>query len=407
MKFALSFTDKFSALLPNSWRAQSRALENFNKKGAKRIAVNLTKRRQFVTAMQQDELKIAIQWAEQDDRPRRDSLYEIYRQTLRDGHTQGEVEKAINKVIGSPFAVFKKGGKEIDEQATRLLQREWFEEFRRYYEEARLWGHSLVQFVDKCESSESIIKEEWRTVDLIPREHVRPEEGFIVIDTSDDKGIPFRDPQIKKQFMLFEMGKPNNLGSLLIAAREVIWKSYSRSDWSRHSEKFGMPILVIRTDTTDKTALDDAEKMASEFGSNLWAILDKEDEIELKEPTFKDSYQIYKEKVLMCNDEVSKALTWQTGTSDEKAFVGSAEVHERVLNDFVEAAKRRQTYYINAELFPFLIEHGYPFKDKEFRYLSYQEANPDATQEEEQGQGEGGDPKPKKGNRPSYKDLLK
>jgi hypothetical protein len=400
MKF---IPDRF---LPKALRSDTKAVTDFGKKPGKRIALNLTKRRQFVAVMQQDELKLAIEWAEQDVRPRRDPLYEIYKQTLRDGHLSGQVEKAINKVVGSPFGVFDKGSPKIDELGTRLLQREWFEDYRRYFEEARLFGHSLVQFVEKCPAMEDGLQEEWKTIDLIPREHVRPEEGFIVIDISHDTGIPFRDPVIKKQLNLFEFGKPNNLGSLLIAAKEVIWKGYSRSDWSRHSEKFGMPIVVIKTNTTDKAALDDAEKMASEFGNNLWMILDSEDEFDLKEPTFKDSYQIYKEKALMCNDEMSKALTWQTGTSDEKAFVGSAEVHERVENDYVEAAKRKQTYNINSELFPFLVEHGYPLKNKEFRYLTYQESNPQETEDREK-EGDGGGPKPKKAQRPSYRDLLR
>jgi hypothetical protein len=62
--------------------------------------------------------------------------------------------------------------------------------------------------------------------------------------------------------------------------------------------------------------------------------------------------------------------------------VGSAEVHERVLNEYVEARKRKQTFHINDELFPFLIEHGYPLKDREFRYLDYQQSDPEEEQQE-------------------------
>lgn len=400
MKFGVSIGKLFN----KAFKPQAQQIEGFKKSSNKRVVANLTKRRQFIASMKLDEWKLAIQWAEQPDRPRRDILYEIYKEVLRDAHTRGEYEKAINKVCGSPFAVFNKGGKEIDEKATRLLQRQWFEDYRRYMEEARGWGHSLIQFVDKIPSTEGI-KEEWNQVDLIPREHVRPEEGWIVMDVSHDTGIPFRDPNFKKSLMLFEFGKANDLGILLIIAREVIWKNYSRSDWSRHSEKFGMPMLVIKSATRNEKEIDQLEEMAKSFGNDLWAILDPEDEFELKESTFKDSYKIYEAKARMCNEEISKAVTWQTGTTQEKAFVGSAEVHERVLNDFVESAKRKQTYNVNADLFPFLIEHGYPFKDKEFRYLSYQEANPDATQQQEQNQGAGGG-SGKKNQRPSLNDLL-
>lgn len=408
-----------ASILPASWRRDN-ALEKFKaeldstksdleklkKKGTKRVSASLTKRRTYIATMQQDELKLAIEMAKNPDRPRRDVLYALYDEVWEnDGHTIGETRKAILKVIGSPYGVFKKGSQEIDEAATRLLQKKWFEDYRRYFQQAQFWGHSLVQFVETVESQESGMKFEFKKVELIDREHVRPEEGFIVLDVSDDTGIAFRDDAIKKALMLIEMGEPKYLGLLRLATKEFIWKNYSRSDWSRHSEKFGMPMITIKTNTTDNKELDKLEDMARDFGNNLWAILDADDEVELKEPTFKDSYQIYKELAMFSNQEISKAISGATGTSDEKAFVGGAEVHERILNDFVEANKRAETYHINEDLFPFLIENGYPLKDREFRYLSYQEANPQQDEPEAtdkpNGKGSGGSPAKKSQTKPT------
>lgn len=414
MKFGISIPDSWK---PHAWRSDVRAFNEFKTKGKKRVTHQLTQRRQYIATMQQDELKIAIQQAEDPIRPRRELLNEYYRQTLKDGHISGEYEKAINKVVGSPFAVFKVGTDDIDEVATKLLMKAWFEDYRIYHEEARFHGHSLIQFLDLVPSSEKEIQLEFKEVELIPRDHVRPEDGYIVLDISHETGIPFRE--LKKQLRLIEFGKRDNIGILQIAAKEFIWKNYSRSDWSRHSEKFGMPMVAIKAATTDKAEVDKLEQMAREFGNNLWMILDPDDEIDLKEPTFKDSYQIYKEKALFCNTEVSKAFTWQTGTSDEKAYVGSSEVHERVLDAYVEARKRKQTFQINDELFPFLIEHGYPLQDREFRYIVMDESDPDQEEAEDQDKdpkkpaGSGGSRRPKKSQparrraNPSPADLLK
>lgn len=418
MKFALSIPDSWK---PAQWRSDVKAIEEFKKQmtqNKKRVSLNLTRRRQFVASMKLDELKMAIMIAEDTIRPRREMLNEYYRQTLKDGHIIGEYEKAINKVVGSPFAVFKVGTDDIDEVATRLLMKAWFEDYRNYHEEARFHGHSLIQFVSMAPSTVNGIAQEFKEVELIDRDHVRPEDGFIVLDVSHETGIPFRDETIRKSLRLMEFGKKDNIGILQIAAVERIWKNYSRSDWSRHSEKFGMPMLAIKAATSDPKELDKLQQMAEQFGNNLWMIIDPDDEIDLKEPTFKDSYQIYKEKALFCNTEISKAFTWQTGTSDEKAFVGSSEVHERVLDAYVEARKRKQTFNINDELFPFLIEHGYPLKDREFRYLVLDESDPDQEEAEDQGNKNGKDPKgsggsrkkkptPRRGARPSPEDLLK
>jgi len=55
-------------------------------------------------------------------------------------------------------------------------------------------------------------------------------------------------------------------------------------------------------------------------------------------------------------------MNGQTGTSDEKAFVGSAEVHERILDDWHHSRLRRYANIINYKLIPFLVYHGYPLE---------------------------------------------
>ncbi len=405
MKFALSVPDR---LIPAFLKADRRALEKFKaenaatvqemqkaqSKGVKRVSINLTKRRQFKTEMQQDNLKLALEWAKDPQRPRRDMLYPMYDEVWNmDGHTIGETRKAILKAIGSPFGVFKVGSEEADDAKTKLLKKKWFRDYRKYFHEASFFGHSLVQFIEMVPSKEPGLQFEFKKVELINREHVRPEDGFIVLDTSHETGIPFRDAQFKSTLKLMECGDPNFLGLLQVAVKEYIWKNYSRSDWSRHSEKFGMPMLAIKAATRNDAELDKLEQMASEFGQNLYMILDPEDEVDLKQPESKDSFQIYKELAMFANTEISKAISGATGTSDEKAFVGSAQVHEEILNEFVEEAKRDEADHINEELFPFLIENGYPLDGYEYRYLEYQ-GDPNA-QDENDVNGNGNNPKPK------------
>lgn len=374
--------------LPKAFRSDVRAVtkvtDEIKVTKKKRLTGILNKQRKYIANMQQDELKLALEIAKDPKRPRRDILYAMYDEVWDgDGHAIGETRKAILKAVGSPSGVFPEGGEEIDEVATRLLQRKWFEDTRKYFHQSPFWGHSLVQIVEFRKSNVAGMPEEIKRVELIDREHVRPEEGYVVLDTSHEIGIPFRDPAIARKLLLIEMGDPKHLGLLRVMTKEFIWKNYSRSDWSRHSEKYGMPMLTIKTDTSNEKELKETEEMASNFGNNLWMILDTDDEVELKEPTFKDAYKIYLEKAKFCNDEMSKAISGATGTSDEKAFVGGAKVHERILNDFIEAAKRAETYYINEELFPLLIELGYPLQGKEFRYLEYQNNDPEESNEEE------------------------
>ena len=58
------------------------------------------------------------------------------------------------------------------------------------------------------------------------------------------------------------------------------------------------------------------------------------------------------------------------GTSDVKAWAGSAEVHERVLTEFTKSRMKRIQNDINYKLIPFLTAHGYPLNDCEFGFYT-------------------------------------
>lgn len=390
MEFGITKLKNFLPWIDKTEAKAKQYLKNDNK----RLSFDITQRRQFMASMQQDELKLAIISAENPTLPQRWLLYEIYRQTVREPHLKSQLRTNILKTIGSPFAVFKKGTDTVDEDATRLLQRPWFNQYRKLYHETPFFGHTLIEFGQLVPSQEKFIDQEFESVKLFPREHVRPETGEILIEVSDSSGIPYRKPPFNK--WLLEVGEHDDLGLLLIAAKEVIWKTYSRTDWSRHSEKFGMPILAIKTASQDKKEIARLEQMASDFGSNLWVILDDQDEVEIKEATFKDSYQIYLEKAKYCDEMMSKLINGQTGSTDVKAFAGSAEVHERTQDDFIEDNKRNETYYNNLTLFPFLIEKGYPLQDREFRYIDIEKDGDDEPDGDEQKpnkpKGNGGSP---------------
>lgn len=369
-----------------------------NSKG-KRISHALKRQRPYYAKMQIDELEKAIKMAEDPYHPQRWVLYSIYKEVVRDAHLRSQMRTNILKVVGSPYAVYKTGTDDIDEEATRILQTAWFEKFRKIYHETMYWGHSLVEFPalepnEKEYGPEMVFKD----VTLIWREHVKPETGEILVYPQNTTGIPYRDKM--NQLWLLEMGDPFDIGLLHIAARDAIWKRYSRSDWSRHSERFGMPMIAAKTGSKNEEELNKMEEMLANFGNNLYVLLDDQDEVEIKESNMSNAWEIYKQKALFCNQEMSKLISGQTGTSDEKAYVGSAEVHEDILNEYVEAAMRSEMYYMAETLFPFLVKKGYPLEGLEFRYLAFNkeedknQENPGQQPPKEEDDDDGNPPPP-------------
>lgn len=315
-----------------------------------------------------DEWKQAIALAEDVHYPDRWLLYELYRNIKRDGHVFSQTELRTLKTIGEPFVIMR-NGKE-DEKATRIMRRTWHKKYMRYCIESRFYGHSLVEFQEPKETSD--FTSEVSDVLLFPREHVKPETGEILINPSDKKGIPYRDnPAVGRWLM--EFGDPMDLGIYLIVAKDQILKNYSRTDWAKHSEKFGSPILVIKTGATKDSELDKLEDMAANFGNNLYAILGDQDEPELMESNKTSAHEMYLAQSKYSDEQISKTINMQSATSDEKAFVGSAEVQERQLDDVIRYDMESYKEHFNESLKDFLIrQYNYTFlAGGEFEWVSF------------------------------------
>ncbi len=301
--------------------------------------------------------KRAVASATDPDRPDRTDLFALYQLALSDAHLFSQVNSRKIKTTGAPFAVLKGGT--ANEQLTELLRRPWFGDFMNLALDSLFYGHSLIEF-GQMEDGHFL------GVHLIDRNLVIPEKGLVVAKIGEDKGIPYRDTPFNEY--LIEVGASDQLGLLKDAVPEVIWKRNARSDWSVRSEKFGMPVVVIRTASTDAKELDAKEMMAAGIGSNGYAILHIDDQVEFHESQHSDAYQVYLEQARFCDEQLSKLILGQTGVSDKKSFVGAAEVHERLMNEYIERDMRWLENVINYQLFPFLISKGYPLNDAKFAF---------------------------------------
>lgn len=324
-----------------------------------------------------DAWRTAVELASSPLNPSRLPLLMLYREACKDAHLSSQIQTALYSVLEQPFVLIERAGKQPDEARTDLLQRPWFDEFIEHALDAKYWGHSLIEFAPLEAVEESLATHEFQRVLLVPREHVKPESGQIVIYPTDTNGFSFR--QTPWNQWLIEVGQPDDLGLLLKAVPEVTWKRFSRSDWSRRSEKFGMPLVVMKTSARQEAELDKKEEMLANIGANGYAMLDTTDEIEFKESGQADAYKIYSELAGFCDQQVSKLVVGQTMTADAGASLSQSEVHERILDRYVTADLRFVQKLVNFRLLPFLIAHGYPLKGYRFQYVALQPKPKPAT----------------------------
>lgn len=336
----MGFLDKAARFLGLADKSQNRPIFT----DSDSLQGKLRRSHRYRVELETKKLNNAIIQAESPTLPNRKLLYAVYDEIIRDGHLFSQMRTTRIKVQASPFEL--RANKRTSEEMKELFEKSWFVKYLGIFADTVAWGHSLVEFEW---ADDGTVKRIW----LTPREHVRPEYHDVLINTHDASGINYEElPN------LIEIGDRYDLGLLKIAARDVIYKTYSRSDWSMYSEKFGMPIVLLKTPSKRDKEIDKRETWLQNLGRNGYAILDDNEEFQLAESSKSDNYQVYLEKIKLCNEELSKVIVGQTSTADEKAWVGSAEVHERILNDYHLALLREAQNHINEKLIPFLIENS-------------------------------------------------
>lgn len=288
-------------------------------------------------------------------------LLAIYEKSWKDSQVISEHEKAEAFLITEPFEVLKIGSEKPDKKRTELLNRPWFTHFLVIAMDTELWEYTLAEFQEQDENGE------FTDVKVFPRLHVRPFDRLIVINPWDREGILYEGQET--DFFLLPLGDPDKLGKLETISREIIWKTFARSDWSEYNERFGKPFVTYETDTDNEQELQEAMKMASQFGSELVGVIGSGEKLTVTAVASRESSDNYKNMADFCDDQIARMMNGQTGTGKNEAWAGTSEVHERVLTEFTKARMKRIQDTVNYRLFPFLIAHGYPLKGYRFQFF--------------------------------------
>ena len=307
--------------------------------------------------MEMKTLVDAVDAAIYPGRPDRRELIAIYRRSVTDPHVISQFDTSISKLVGEQFIVSR--GEVDDMPTTTLFKKPWFEQYITACFDALMWGYTLVEFGEMKNGT-------WENVKVFPRRHVEPYSKKILIRPGDITGIYYGDKP--EALYLLEIGQPENLGRLEVISREVIWKNFSRTDWSQASERFGMPLLYIKTATDNEPELNRIEDMARNFATNGYIISDIDDEVTILETAKSDIFNIYEKNARFCDEQISKCINGQTSTADQKAWTGAAQVHEGILEDFHAARLRHVSNLVNYSLFPFLQYHGFNLDGCSFRF---------------------------------------
>lgn len=303
--------------------------------------------------------------------PTRYQLYQTYISTVLDAHLTAAWEQRKNLTLRKDFVIKNEAG-DIDEKKSELLEKKWFRELIIFALDSKLWGHSLVQLGDYDKAKKEFLK-----CELVPRQYVNPPKHCVTASVTDQTGLDYTKEPYSDWCVSF--GEDWDLGILMKAAPLVIWKKNAMGAWAEYQEGFGVPLRIGKTSSTDTNTQNNMINFLSNFGVSKWGLFKPSDEIEVISQTNSDASKVFNDMVNMVNSEISKLILGQTSTMDEKAYSGSAEVHERVLDTYEEADEHFIMSELNYKLKPLLVKRGLMSETDSFGYE--EEEGRDATEQ--------------------------
>ena len=335
---------------------------NKKKEQLKSLVVNLQVQTEALTKKDLRNWRTAWQWAIDVYNPNRILLYDIHGDTQVDMHLAGCVGQRMGYVMNKSFKLVDRKGNE-DPELTELFESPWFKQFMELALESIYWGHSLIQLGDVIAVDG---KPAFSEVLLVPRRHVIPERGVIVVHQGDcwENGYDYRHSDMAD--WVVEAGNPLDLGLYLKCAQHTIPKKNMFAFWDQFGEIFGMPVRIGKTTSRDPREHGKIEKMLSGMGAAAWGLFPEGTEIEIKETTRGDAFNVYDKRIERANSELSKGVLTQTMTTDNGASLSQSEVHKEMLMNLVNKDADFLRDLVNFQLIPKMMKHGFPLKGFRF-----------------------------------------
>lgn len=228
------------------------------------------------------------------------------------------------------------------------------------------WGHSLIELGDLGTDGDGCLS--YNGVQLIDRKYVIPEHHRVITDLGQDwtTGIDYHEPQW--QGNLIEVGRPDDLGLFLKASLHCIPKKNVLAAWDVFSEIFGMPLRTATTSSRDQKEIDRISDMMERMGMAGYAVLPTGTDLQIVESAKSDAYNVYDKRVDRANSEISKLIIGQTMTIEDGSSLSQSQTHLKVFENLVESDAKLLANTVNNQLFPRMIQHGFPLQGYHFAW---------------------------------------
>jgi hypothetical protein len=282
-----------------------------------------------------------------NDQPRTYPMQELYEDVMLDGHLTGITGNRTLRTTNKDFCIAVDGIK--DEELSKYIEgKQWFETVIEEAHKSTYFGYSLLWIKEYNEG-------EIKDVMSIPRGLVIPQDKILLYQLDGIKGLDFseiNDILLYSQFY-------DHVGLLEKAAVYTILKRHSWGSWDEFEELFGIPIRIAKIASQSETVKNEVAGWLEEMGSSAYGVFPVGTEVEIKENSKTDAFNVFHQKIQALDRELSKLVLHQTMTTDNGSSKAQGSVHENTLNELIYADEKKMMAFLNDTLMPAMRKLGY------------------------------------------------
>lgn len=310
--------------------------------------VDIIRRQRRLWRKELTDLQAARYARYQAEYPKTYPLQEVYDDIMQDGHLTGITGNRTLRTTNKSY-VFSVNGKKDDKLTEFIKDKTWFETTLEKAHESIYRGYSLL-WVKEFE------KGEIKKVQLIERGAVIPEQQILLRDLNGKDGIDFSELGDILWYAQFY----DHIGLLEKAAPYAILKRHSWGSWDEFEELFGVPIRIAKIASQSDSVKNEVAGWLEEMGSAPYAVFPLGTEIDIKENSKSDSFNVFYQKIKALDAELSKLVVHQTMTTENGASKAQGNVHENTLQEVVYADEKKMLSFLNDVVVPAMRALGYP-----------------------------------------------
>ena len=299
------------------------------------------------------------------------ALTQVYNEIEIDPTVMTNKEIRKNYVHSREFTVLK--NEKEDEKVINFFKSSWFQTFVDETLESIFYGYKLIQI-------EGIENDSISGIRVAKQQNVNPKVSRLLeVPQNIHSGIDFNNDEEFSEWLIFispSTYDKHYYGLYNVLAPIVLNRRAAQNAMSDYVDRFGSPNLVYKSPVMDDNKRFQTHQFLSEYNNLSYAIVPDTDELTITESTGK-SAEVYLEAIKYLETSISKVILG-SDISSEKSFVGSANIHEGIVNDYSLADIKFVENVINNQLIPKMIKLGLNFLNGvKFKYLTQPKPNED------------------------------